>query len=210
MENIQKEEQGTPDENLEVSEEEKSFEESALKETDSDEARNSIIKDFELDEDIDTDLIDKLVEKNNQEQKKLKTAIRQKIDWRTKAKTTQTETKSEPKTEPDDIETRIEAKFKERELNSLDLDSELKKEVEEYATFKGTSINDALNSPYVQFMKGEKEKDVKNDSASISGRRRIQTTKDYSDVKPTDFDLTTEEGRNEFAEYEKHIKSQLG
>jgi hypothetical protein len=188
------------------------LEEDALKETDSDEARNNIIKDFELDEDIDTDLIDKLVERDNQGQKKLKTAIRQKIDWRTKAKTTQTEVKSELKTEQkeDDIEVRIEAKFKERELSSLDLDSELKKEVEEYAKLKGTSINDALNSPYIQFMKEEKAKDVKNDNASIGGKRRTQTTKDYSDIKPTDFDLTTEEGRNEFAEYEKHIKSQLG
>lgn len=208
-----KKEQGNPNENLE---------DENIVESSEDDVRSSIIDKYNLDEFDDEELINEMTTDKIDEQKKLKTAIRQKIDWRKKAETTsQKEEANEPneqktsketseETSEDVLEARIEAKFAERELKSLGLDDELKKEVEEYAKLKKVSINDAFNSPYIQFMKEEKLKEVNNDKASIGGRRRTQATKDYSDVKPTDFDLTTESGQKEFAEYEKHIKSQLG
>ena len=96
-----------------------------------------------------------------------------------------------------------------RELESLDLSDNLKKEIKTYAEIQGISVKKALDSDYISFLKEKEEKKQKIDDASL-GSNRKKTKKDYSEMKVTDFDLTTPEGKAEFAKYEEHVKNILG
>lgn len=108
-----------------------------------------------------------------------------------------------------DIDKILDAKLEKRELESLDLSDELKKEVSTYAKVQGISIKKALNSDYISFLKEKEDKKEKIDNASL-GSKRKPVKKDYSDMKPTDFDLRTPEGKSEFAKYEEHLRNKLG
>ena len=96
-----------------------------------------------------------------------------------------------------------------RELESLDLSDNLKKEIKTYAEIQGISVKKALDSDYISFLKEKEEKKQKIDDASL-GSNRKKTKKDYSEMKVTDFDLTTPEGKAEFSKYEEYIKKTLG
>ena len=215
MEDIQKK-QDIP----ELTEEEKSLEEEALKESPSEEVRSQVVKDLGLNEDTDTDLIDKIVEGKTKELKKLSTAIKQKRSWREKAQSSK-EQKKEDKPQQlsaqlteEELLKKVDAKVDERlqkqELSSLELSDELKEEVKSYAELKKMSIKEALNSPYLQFRKQEEEKQQRNNAASIGSKRKAGAKINYDQMKPTDFDMSTEEGRKEFHEYEKTLKEKLG
>jgi len=215
MEDIQKK-QDIP----ELSEEEKSLEEEALKESPSDEIRSQVIEDLGLDGDVDTDLINKIVEGKTKERKRLSTAIKQKRSWREKAQA-QKEQKKEDKPQQlsaqltkEELFKKVDAKVDERlqkqELSSLELSDELKEEVKSYAELKKVSIKEALDSPYLQFRQQEDEKQKRNNMASIGSKRRAGAKIDTTNTKPTDFDMSTEEGRKEFHEYEKTLREKLG
>lgn len=108
-----------------------------------------------------------------------------------------------------DIDSIVEAKLEKRDLDALDLSDELRKEVSTYAKVQGVSIKKALSSDYITFLKQKEEKNDKIDNASLGSKRKA-TKKDYSDMKPSDFDLKTPEGKADFAKYEEHIRSELG
>ena len=68
--------------------------------------------------------------------------------------------KPEPKVEPTpksaqtpDLDKLLDEKFEKRELESLDISDELKKEVQTYAKLNKVSIKKALDSDYIQFKK---------------------------------------------------------
>lgn len=178
-----------------------------------DEVRNKIVEDYGLDEIEQSDLIDKLVQDKLDNHKKLSTAIRQKIEWRDKAKEGEGKPKDEPKpkTEPfqvSDIDKILNEKLEARDLESLDLSDELKREIQTYAKLNNVSVKKALESDYIQFQKGKAEKETKVDDASLSGTRKSSTTKkDYSQIDPSRIDLRTPEGKAEMAEYEKWLRS---
>jgi hypothetical protein len=96
-----------------------------------------------------------------------------------------------------------------RELESLDMSDTLKKEIETYANLKGISVKKALKSDYISFLVEKEEKDKKIDNASLgSGRRGVK--KDYENMKSTDFDMRTPEGKAEFAKWEDYTRKKLG
>lgn len=208
MENSKNEDGQEPNENLDRSE---------------DEIRSSVVEQYKLNSEEQSELIDSLVTDKLEDQKKLSTAIRQKRDWREKAEKpaeVQTDKKEEdipqtPKTDfnEEDIlkkmEASVEAKFAEKELNSLGLSDELKKEVKSFAKVNDVSINEAMESSYVQFRKSEEEEKVEAEDASISPSHKSAKL-DYSKAKLSDFDLTTEDGQAGFKKCEEHIREQLG
>jgi len=110
---------------------------------------------------------------------------------------------------PPDMDKIIDAKLEKRDLDALDLSDELKKEVSTYAKIQGVSVKKALSSDYISFLKDKEEKNQRIDDASL-GSKRKPTKKDYSDMKPSDFNLGTPEGKADFAKYEEHLRQQLG
>lgn len=94
-----------------------------------------------------------------------------------------------------------------RELESLELSDELKKEIETYAKVQNISVKQALKSEYISFLQEKEEKKQKIDDASLGSNRKSRNKKDYSDVKATDFDLRTPEGKADFAKYQEWLKS---
>lgn len=196
-------------------------EEEGLKGKSEDEIRSQIIEDLELDEDEDSDLIDKLTKGKMADQKRLSTAIKQKIGYRTKLKGKDASKDGEdgedknkdkkadkPEKETPDVDKLVDEKLDKRDLDSLDLSDELKKEVKDYAKLHGMPVKQAFKSNYIQFLKKEEDAKVKAEEAANGSKRRSQTKSDFSDKTPADFDLTTEEGRKEWDEYKSWLKKQ--
>lgn len=117
------------------------------------------------------------------------------------------EPKVEPKPDTQDLDKLLDEKLEKRELESLDLSIELKKEVQTYAKLNNVSIKKALSSNYIQFRKEEEDKKTNTENASLGGTRKGTTKKDYSQMSPADFNLRTPEGKAEFAKYEEWLKS---
>ena len=209
MEEIQKEVQ-EPKENLEEEQE-------LLKEPEPDAIKQSVIDQFGLDEDADSELIEKLVADKVESGKRLSTAIKQKRNWRDKANAPK-EQKKEDIPQPQEkkpvfdesiIDKKVLEKLEERELESLEISDELKQEVKTYAKAAGLTVKQVLKSDYYQFLKQKDEAKQKIDEASIGGKKRgAPSGKDFSSVKPSDFDLSTKEGRDGWDEYKKWLKKQ--
>ena len=189
-------------------EEEKQQEEELLKETPVDELRQSVVEKFNLNEDIDSELIDKLVAETDSQRKTLSKAIKQKRTWREKAEA-QTERKPEGKPQPsitpkvDDIANAIDQKLDERDLESLELSDEAKKKIKVYAKADNLTIKQVMKSDFFTFVKEKEESAKKVEEASIGGKRKAPTQRDFSKISPNDFDLSTEEGRKDYEEYKK-------
>ena len=190
-----------------------------LKETPDDEVRKSVSDKFGLDEDDDKDLIDKLVEEKTSDKKELSKAISQKRTWREKATArTEQKEKEKPETTEAPVETKTEdvselinktvnEKLEEKELNAIDISDEVKTEIKAYAKAKDFSIKQVLDSDFFKFLKEQEDAAVKVEEASIGGKRKAPTKQDYSDSVPKP-DMATKEGRREWADYKKWLKSQ--
>ena len=183
-----------------------------------DEVKKSLIEKYSLDEDVDADLIEKLANDTLESRKSMSTVIKQKIAWREKAKA-QTEQKpvENPQTVQNPAETsninelvdkRVEEKLEENTLASSNVSDEIKTEVKNYAKANGVSISQALKSPYVSFLQEEEKKKQKIEKASLGNNHRAPiNSSDLSSMKPTDFDMTSKEGREDYAKWRELKKS---
>lgn len=95
--------------------------------------------------------------------------------------------------------------LEERDLEALDLPEDLKSEVKKLAKLNNISVLKAAKDPYIQFKKEQIEKDDKIDDASVSRTNKSKATPKASS-KPPQVDMSTEEGRKAFAEWEKSLK----
>ena len=184
-----------------------------------DEIRQSVITEFELDEEIDTDRIDKLVKKEVEYEKKFSTVLRQKQDYRDKFKqegeTIQRmkDAGLDPETgQPlkkdltsDDIDKRLDEKLDnrlfERGLDSLKISDEVKKELRDYCKFKKVSLEEGLESSFIQSLISEEDREAMNESASLMGGRIARSA--ITKVKEPDkanFDLKTKDGRTAYSD----------
>ncbi len=168
----------------------------------------------EGDEPEDTDDVGDLKKQNQSLYEQLKKAKGYERDgegkWIKKPKPVEIKPKVPVPTPKDaDIDSILEAKLEKRDLDALDLSDELKKEVSTYAKVQGISVKKALQSDYISFLKEKEEKKEKIDNASL-GSKRKSVKKDYSEMKASDFDLKTPEGKADFAKYEQHLREQLG
>jgi len=187
-----------------------------------DEIKTEIIEKFGLDEEENADLIESLVQDKIEERKQLSTAIKQKVAYREKLKAQESsgqeeeeqkkEKKSQTTTDEDGLleklKITIKQELEERDLKSFDLEDEIKAEVRDYAKLKNITYAEALKSDYIQFRKQALEtlKREEKASASSKGKAFGMAQRDFSQMSPNDFDLTTKEGREEFEEYKKFKK----
>lgn len=198
------------DKDLEVSPEEQKAEEEAKKEVNNDELRSKLAEDFELDLEEDSELLGKLVEREKTHHEKLSGAIKQKINWREVAQKNQ-KTSEKPKDKPEEdntkpketpltdeaIDKKLDARFEDMELNSLNLSDELKSEVKDLAKLKGISIGEAAKHPYILSMKEKEEREARIKAATPKRTSRGSYATSTDPAKPLrheDFDFTTDEG----------------
>lgn len=185
-----------------------------LKEIPEAEVRASIIEQHGLDEVEQSDLIDSLVKDKLEDKKALSTVIGQKISWREKAQIpVEKKPEEKPQVQPNSVSTEdimkeVDKRMEEKELDSLDLDDEMKQEVKNYVKLNNVSPKEALKSPYMQFRKKEADEKIKADEASISSTHKTMAKRDFSEMTPDDFDLKTEEGRKGWEEFKRHLNSQ--
>ncbi len=203
----------------EPTEEEKQAEAKALEEVKDDEIRSEVIEKYELDEEIDADLINKIVKNTLGEKKALSTAIRQKINQRTEnqdlrkkyegdEKNKIDENKKVEKINQDDLNTILDERDRKRDLDALDVSDELKQEIEFYAKTKKLSVKKALESSYISFLKAKEDKAKEEEEAgagSGSGTHNIKNLDKIESPRKA-FDLSTEEGRKQYAEWKKAKK----
>ena len=191
--------------------EEKQQEQELLKETPADEVQKSILDKFGLDEEVDNELVNKLVENELESRKKLSTAIKQKIGWRTKAEA-HIGQKPEEKPQPpvvqpkEDIAKLIDQRFEEKEFDSFDLSDEGRNAIKAYAKAANLTVKQVQQSDYFKFLKDKEESAKKVEEASIGGKRGAPARKDFDSTKPTEFDLSTEEGQKEYEDYKEWRK----
>jgi len=211
MEEIQKE-TTLPEETPE----EKTQEEELLKETPDEEVRKSVIEAFGLNEDDDKELVDKLVEDRTSQKKVLSKAITQKRTWREaaqkgqkkeeKPETLEAPEKEEPKID-ELVNKAVDEKMEEKELNAIEISDEAKTEIKAYAKAKGFTVKQVLDSDFFKFLKEKEDEAARVEEAGIGGKRKAPTKQDFSAGVPKP-DMSTKEGRQEWADYKKWLKSQ--
>lgn len=201
-------------EKIEVTPEEQTAEQEALKGATDEELRARIAEEMDLDPDVDTELLDRIVKREKSHHEKLSGAIKQKIAWREKVKNSQTkqpensgagkpqDNGQKPLT-AEDIDRLFTERMEKRDLQELGLPDELKDEVKDLAKLKGISVRAAAQLPYIQTRIKEIEtaERIKNATPKRNGRGSYQSNYDPSKpLNPADFDLSSEEGRKAWNE----------
>ena len=187
-------------------------EEEALLETQEEEIKKVVIEKFGLDEEANPELIAQIVADKLEERKKLSTAIKQKRSWRDKFNTIPKEkSKEDVKTQPDIdalVDKKLNEKLETKELESVELSDDLKAQIKSYAALNKVSIKQAIKSEYIQFQIGKEKEKAEIDDASISGKHdRVKSNRNFKDMAPEDFDVSTEQGLKDWEEYKKYLKS---
>ena len=213
----------------EPSEEEKKEEEQALLEAKEEEINAQVIKDFNLNEEDDADLIGKITKERLEGKKKLSTAIRQKIEHRTKRATAEKALEEKGQSPEDDekkdikkdeeekeekkLDKKLDAREKKRDLKALKVSEELTKEIDSYATLHDVSIQEALDSPYIQYRKKEEDDKKATDDAAIEGDDKTKPITGLSTMSEEKLreqlagcDGSTEEGQKKFDKIKVELK----
>jgi len=126
------------------------------------------------------------------------------------------EKKEEAKPAPEAVNTEnldelMDEKLEKRELNSLDISDELKEEVGAYAKLNKVSVKKAMESPYIKFRLEEAGGEETTEEASIDGGSKTATVKkNTKEIDPTKLDLTTDEGKKQYKEWEEQTRKALG
>lgn len=190
--------------NIAVSPDELKAEEEIQKGVTDDELRSKVAEEFGLNPETDTEMLDKLVEREKSHHEKLSNAIKQKISWRTKVTSQQQPPKNEGGSfKEEDISKLVDQKLAERELDSLNLADDLKAEIKDLAQLKGISVREASKLPYIQsrIEEAEKEERIKSGTPKRTSTGGKSIAIDPSKpLNPSDFDLSTEDGRKAWNE----------
>jgi len=188
-------------------------EEEALKETPLEAIKKQIMDKYGFTEEDHSDLIAKMAEEKMEDRKKLSSAIKQKIKLRDKIKASEPG-KADEKIDKSkvDIDALIEQKVNEklgnRELESANLSEDIKTQVKGYATLNKISISEAMKSDYIQYQITKAKEKEEVDDASISVKHdKVKTNKNFKDMNPSDFDVSTPEGRKEWEDYKKSLQA---
>ena len=172
--------------------------------------RTKIVEELGFDPEIDKERIDKLVAKEMDSKKKLSDAIGQKIKHRTEAEELRAKLPPPPpekKEETQDVSKIVAEELQKRDLSDLDAPDAVKKEVADWAKFKGISVKEAAKAPHIVSAIDAYEKQQKVDEATTTRTNRSGgSSKNYSLESPPDVDMSTPEGRKEWDAYKAAMK----
>lgn len=187
------------------SEEEIQADAEAQAETDESTIRADLASNLGIEDDEDNaDLLDKLVARDAEHRSKLSKAVAQKIKYRDgKSKPPADKSK---KADPVDAVKLVEEQFMQRDLDEMDHSDTVKDQIKRIAQLQDISIRKAEQDSYIQHLISEeaRQKSVNDAAKNGKGNSKSGTVIDVS--KPLDasqFDLSTEEGRAEWADAKK-------
>lgn len=192
-----------------VSQDELNAEAEALKDVSEEEVRTKIVTELGISEDDNPDLVEKLVKRELEHRTNLSKAIGQKIKYRDAANGKPDTSKSPSKVNmtPDEIaeQARKAAReeFENRDLNEMGHSDTIKEQIKRIAQIQNVSVRQAEKDPYIQSLIENESRQKSVDDAAKNGARRAKTgvTIDVSKpLDPSQFDLSTEEGRKEWEE----------
>ena len=162
---------------------------------------------FELQEEQD---IEALKEKNRQLFARAKKAETENKKLKEPKPESEKKKVEKPIVNEDAIFKKIDERFERRELDSLNLSDEIKKEISSYAKLNNVSINNAAFSEYIQFKIEKEKKKAEIEEASLGKGNKKAIIKNYEEAKLSDFNHKTSEGQEEFKKYEEHLRQKLG
>lgn len=108
------------------------------------------------------------------------------------------------KKEEINIKEQIRETLDEISLSDMDLSDSIKAEIKKISKISGVTVKKALSDPYIQFKLEEEKRNADNSAAALnSGNNKPKPSKNFDTMKPSDFDLSTEDGRKGWEEYKK-------
>ena len=176
-----------------------------------DEVRAKIVEELGFDPEIDKERIDKLVAKEVDSRKKLSDAIGQKIKHRTEAEELRKKVPPPPPEKKDDsqqdVSKIVAEELQKRDLGDLDAPDAVKREIADWAKFKGISVKEAARAPHIVSAMDAYKKQQQLDEATTSRTNRSGGgSKNYSLESPPDVDMSTEAGRKQWDEYKEAMR----
>lgn len=197
-----------------ISEAEIAEEQDALTDAKEDEVREKIVADLGItDDDSNKDLIDRLVEREMDQRGKLSKAIGQKIKLREQLTGKPSAVKSSPSkvnmTREEIAEAAAQAardEYEKRDLATMPHSDKVKDQIKRIAQIQNVSVLTAEKDPYIQSLIETEGRQQRVDDAAKGGKGRTKSgvTVDVSKpLDPSQFNLSTEEGRAEWEEAKK-------
>lgn len=169
--------------------------------------------DEEFDEEDNADKIERIVLRRTNDEK-FKASSHEKA---TKRKETITELENklkESNNTPAAIKTSVDEKsiketlkeLKDEEyLEELEHSDELKLKIKTLAKLNGISVKKATEDGYIQSLIKTEGEDRASDNASLSNNNKARAKRNLKDMKPGDFDMMTQQGRDDFEEHKKQM-----
>lgn len=201
--------------NYKTMDDEQKVEQEALK-IDEAAIKAEIITETGLDEVDDADKIDKIVAREVKQRTFTSKAIASKIKTREELEILK-KTPSKPQENNGDakqpewdklVGDKLNEALEKRDLDTMDYPDELKKEIHEFAKFKGISVKQAVKEPYLESRIEDMEKKQKADEASIGRKNKSGGKKVFDANEPPDVDVSTPEGRKEWEEWKAAVIKQ--
>lgn len=105
------------------------------------------------------------------------------------------------------VKEELDKRFAEQTLGSLDVSDEVRELIKKTSQLEGITIAEAAKHPFVQFKIEEEARDARVNNASLGKSTKKSPSVDISKMNPEDFDITTEEGRKQWDEYNDKLRS---
>lgn len=188
----------------------------ASKDQKEEEVRQGIIDKYGLDPEANAELVEQLTKDRIEEMKRFGKVVTQKRNWREKAgKTVEppkpAENASTLTKEQIAQQAREEARaeLESRDLEELNYPDDLKAEVQRLAEIQNVSIRKAAQDPYILAKKEVYDKKQKEEEAAVSRKTNSGAARtSFSVEHPPQIDMSTEEGRKQWADYKNWLKTQ--
>lgn len=178
------------------------------------EVRAELVTELGLDEVEDEEKITKLVAREMKNREKLSKAIGQKVHYRTLASgkvvaEKEPEVKTTPAADVEKTATGAVTKaLAERDLEEMDLPEDITKEIRRIAEIQGVTVKKAAKDPYIVSRIEAAKSAAETEEASISRKNKTGGKKSWSIDSPPDVDMSTPEGRKEWADYKAEMAKQ--
>lgn len=200
-------------------EEQKAEAEIVASEVNEEDIRTRIATDLGISEDENPELFQKLLTREVDSRKALSKAIGQKIQYRNLVngngkqtdKTSKTDTKN---LSTEEIEERarqtVIQELEQRDLNEMNHSDSIKEQIKRIAQIQNVSVRQAARDPYIQSLIESETRQAAVDNAAKNGKGTGKTgvvVDTSKPLDPTQYDLSTEEGRAEWAEAKKAYRN---
>lgn len=114
-----------------------------------------------------------------------------------------TESKTKTSADEKSIKETIKELKDEEYLEELPHSDELKDKIKTLSKINGISVKKAAEDDYIQVLIKNEAEDKASENASLSNNNKARARRNLKDMKPEDFDLTTQQGRDDFEEHKK-------